>query len=78
MRVEFLAKVTFLQQLDRQKYAELLAAQKEMAVGWLDSLHQRMAEEENDIPGKMVMDYKHSQIEAMITWLDLNRNNPPK
>lgn len=77
MRVEFLAKVTFLQQLDRQKYGELLDAQKEMAVGWLDSLHQRMSEEESDIPGKMVMDYKQSQIEAMITWLDFNRNNPP-
>jgi len=75
MRVEFLAKVTFLEQMDRKKLADILAAQKDVAVGWLDNLHQRMAEEENDIPAKMVMDYKQSQIEAMITWLDFNIKN---
>lgn len=75
MRIEFLAKATFLQILDRQKCADLLATQKDVAQSWLEGLHQRMAEEESDIPGKMVMDYKQSQIEAMITWLDFNLKN---
>lgn len=75
MRMEFLAKLTFVYQIDRQKAVDLLQSQREVAFNWLENLHQRMAEEDSDIPTKMVLDYKQSQIEAMITWLDFNIEN---
>lgn len=70
IRVEFLAKLSFLLQADREQARILLERQRNICNQWLEIHQQHSAESEDDPTLKVVLDYKQSQMESILTWID--------
>jgi DNA-binding PadR family transcriptional regulator len=71
MRQEFLARLYFARLMNDQILIELLQNQKITCQSWIDTLiHQKEQLNDSQPYEKMVFDYRVSQVEAMIHWLD--------
>ena len=68
--MEFLAKLSFLLRLDRNQARILLMRQRDICNQWLEIHQQHSAESEDDPTLKVVLDYKQSQMESILNWID--------
>lgn len=71
LRIEFLAKLFWAQQLGATLTEQLIAAQREECRLWLDTLRTEMEQIEGATPyALLVLEFRRGQIEAMLEWLD--------
>jgi DNA-binding PadR family transcriptional regulator len=77
IRQEFLAKVSYLLKTDLDLAKSLMEAQREVCLQWLDYHHQHYAEAEGDYALKVILDYKQSQMEAILNWIEFSLQSLP-
>ncbi len=70
IRVEFLAKLSFLLRSDRSQARTLLERQREVCTQWLEIHQQHSAESDDDPTLKIILDYKQSQMESILNWTE--------
>lgn len=71
LRIEFLAKLFWAQQLGATLTEQLIAAQREECRLWLDTLRAEMEQIADATPyALLVLEFRRGQIEAMLEWLD--------
>jgi DNA-binding PadR family transcriptional regulator len=74
MRQEFLAKLYFAEKSGAGAGLELIEEQKVVCGEWLSSLHSRFANSgEDQRYERMIFQYRISQTQAMLEWLDYCR-----
>jgi len=77
IRLEFLARLCFFRRLGLPGLEQLVTEQKEILQPRIESLSRRIAETDDDF-GKLVLEFRLSQMEAIVRWLDccLERTRP--
>jgi PadR family transcriptional regulator, regulatory protein AphA len=74
LRLEFLAKLYWAQQQGRETAERLIAAQRAACRAWLAALDDELRRTPANQPyARLVIEFRHSQIEASIGWLDTCR-----
>jgi DNA-binding PadR family transcriptional regulator len=69
IRVEFLARLYFFQQLALEGLDELVARQQIVCQDQVERFERLMAETDNDFR-RCVLEFRRGQLEAVIRWLD--------
>lgn len=70
-RLEFLAKLYSAEREGTSTVATLLSQQREACISWLDALHAQVAQLDTDCHfDRLVLQFRISQIEAILRWLD--------
>lgn len=72
IRVEFLAKLSFLLRADREQARTLLERQRDICNQWLEFHQQHSAESEDDPTLKVILDFKQSQMVSILNWIEFN------
>lgn len=71
MRLEFLAKLYFAQETDQALVSTLISDQRHVCTGWLADLRQQAAALGDAQPYTwLVFQFRISQVEAILHWLD--------
>ncbi|MBN1978471.1 MAG: PadR family transcriptional regulator [Anaerolineae bacterium] len=73
LRVEFLAKLYFLHTLGLKGAHELIAAQETICQERIAQLQRSAAERDPQDFDRIVFDFRHRQIEAILSWLEMCR-----
>jgi len=72
-RLEFLTRLYFFHRLGIPGLAQLVTAQKALIEARIESLHQSIARTD-DAYWRLVLDFRQSEMQAIIGWLDRCRN----
>ena len=73
LRVEFLAKLYFLHTLGMKGVDELITAQKTVCQERIAQLERSATERPSQDFDRLVFDFRHRQIEAILSWLEMCR-----
>ncbi len=78
IRLELLAKIYFVLQLNPEELIDLFEAQKEKCFEWLEESQNSLSKLSEAQPfERIVFGYRCNQIEATIEWLDTTRKQLP-
>lgn len=78
IRLAFLSKLYFAARTSREEVQELISLQKQVCLGWLDSLEaQRRQLDRNQYLTSQIYLFRIGQIQAMLAWLDSCWDNLP-
>jgi DNA-binding PadR family transcriptional regulator len=76
-RQEFLAKISYLLRTDLDQARTLLETQRDICMQWLEYHQQHSAESEDEYALKVILDYKQSQMEAILNWIQFCLQSVP-
>lgn len=78
IRQEFLAKFYFAYRVGRNEARILLERQQLVCQNWLELHQQHVAETENDPFNHFIIDFKQSQMESILGWINYCLESMPK